>query len=309
MEIFTYAGNVASQVAIMLLLILAGFVAAKLKWITDTGVSQMINLLFYVVTPMVIIDSFLSVDYSSDRLVSLLIMAGCATLIHLIGAVVSWLAYRKEPQSKRAVLRCIVIFSNCGFMSLPLALALFGEVGVFYVSIYVVVHNVIIWTAGIRLFDKGAMSVRKALINPGTVGVLIGLPLFLLGVHLPDILTKTVSSLASMNTPLAMIVIGYYLSCTALKVQKGDGKLLCCMLLRLIVVPAIGILILWALPLPEEVFLACMLPACAPAASNGMMFASKFDSDIDSASRMVSVSTVLSILTIPVFMAIAQVIK
>lgn len=306
MEIFHYAGNVAAQVGIMLLLILAGFLAAKCKWIGEDGVQQMINLLFYIVTPMVIIDSFLSVEYSSARLYSLLLMAGCAALVHLIGAVVSLLAYRREPQEKRAVLRCIVIFSNCGFMSLPLALALFGETGVFYVSIYVVVHNIIIWTAGIRLFDKGAVSVRKALINPGTVGVAIGLPLFLSGLALPKIMTQAVASLASLNTPLAMIVMGYYLSRTALRIIPGDGKRLCCMLLRLIVVPAIALAALWALPLPQEVFLACMLPACAPAASNGMMFASKFGGDVDSASRMVSVSTVLSIFTIPVFMTVAR---
>lgn len=306
MDVLSYAGQVASQVAIMLLLIISGLVASKLKWISENGVSQMINILFYLVTPAVIINSFLSVEYSSDRLVSLAVMAGCAILIHTIGIVVSWIFYRKEEVSKKSVLRCTVIFSNCGFMCLPLAAALFGDIGVFYVSVYVVMHNVLIWTVGVSLFEKGAMSIKKALINPGTIGVIIGLPLFIFDVPVPEILSGTVGSLASLNTPMAMIVLGFYLSCTAPRIQKGDGKLLFCMLLRLLAVPAIGLLLLWLLPIPADVFAACMLPACAPAASNVTMFASKFGGDVDSASRMVSVSTLLSILTIPLFMTLAQ---
>lgn len=309
MEILSYAGNVATQVAIMLLMVLTGFAAARFKWIDKNGVPQLINLLFYVVTPLVIINSFLSVEYSHDRLLSLLIMAGCAIFVHMVGLLIGWIFYRREEHSIGAVLRCTVAFSNCGFMSLPLAQALFGDVGVFFVSIYVVVHNVIIWTVGVRLFDRSAVSFKKAFFNPGTIGVLVGLPLFLLNIPLPQIITSPIASLSSMNTPLAMIVMGFYLSRTAARIQKGDGKLLGCMLLRLLAVPAVSLAALSLLPIPSEVFLACMLPASAPPASNTMMFASKFGADADSASRMATVATVLSIITIPLFMTLAQLVK
>lgn len=306
MNILEYAGDVTVQVGIMIILILAGFAATKAGWINEKGAPQFINLLFYIVTPAVIVNAFLSVEFTASRAVSLIIMAGCAALIHLIGLVVSALAFRKEKRFLKPVLSTSVIFSNCGFMSLPLAAALLGSEGVFFVSIYVVMHNIIIWTLGVSLYEPSQMSVKKALINPGTIGVVIGLPLFLLKIALPEILAKPIEHLASLNTPLAMIIIGFYLAGTALKIQKGDGKLVFCSLLRLVAVPAIGLLVLWVLPIPNEVFLACMLPASAPVASNVTMFAAKFNSDVDASSRLVSVSTVLSVITIPVFMSLAQ---
>lgn len=306
MNFFSYAGDVTVQVVIMFLLILVGFAAAKAHWMDGRGVPQLVNILFYIVTPAVIIHAFVSSAFTQERALSLLEMTGCAILVHLIGYFVSKICFHREGAFKKPVLQMGTIFSNCGFMSLPLAAALLGTDGVFYVSVYVVVHNVIVWTLGVSLFENARMSVRKALFNPGTIGVLIGLPLFFLKVNVPEVLSAPISYLYDLNTPLAMLVIGFYISETTLRVQKGDGKILFSILLRLAVIPAIALAVFRLLPIRAEVLMACMVPASAPAAANVPMFADLFDSDVDAASRIMSVSTLFSIVTMPVFLSLAQ---
>lgn len=308
MSFWSYAGSVGTQVFILFILMAVGFIAAKAGLIRDKGSAQMVDLLLYIVTPAVILNAFLQMEYTRERLTFLVIMAGCALLVHLAGFAVALAFFRRAPLERRSILRLGVVFSNCGFMSLPLADALFGSEGVFLVSIYVVIHNVVIWTAGVALFPGGKMSVKKALLNPGTVGVAIGLPLFLLGIRLPEALLQPIGYLADLNTPVAMLIIGYFMAGTALRPQKGDGQVLLASLLRLLVVPLLSLGLLRLLPVPATVFLACILPACAPTAANATMFAGKFGGDTDCGARIISVSTMLSVLTMPFLLSAAQLV-
>lgn len=309
MSFWSYAGSVGTQVLILFILMAVGFIAAKIHLIGESGSAQMVNLLLYIVTPAVIINAFLQMEYTGERMASLAIMAGSALLVHLVGIAVAMPVFRRAASEKKAILRLGVIFSNCGFMSLPLADALFGPEGVFLVSIYVVVHNVVIWTVGVALFPGGRMSVRKAVLNPGTIGVAVGLPLFLLGIPIPEVIARSVGYLADLNTPIAMLVIGYFMAGTVLRLQKGDGQVLLASLLRLLVVPLLALFLLRLLPVPGTVFLACMLPACAPTAANATMFAEKFGGDTDCGARIISVSTLLSALTMPLLLSAAQLVS
>ncbi len=308
MQFLSYTGNVATQVGVMLLLILVGLVAAKRQWFRPEAEASLVNILFYIVTPTLIVHSFLSVEYTPTKAAGLLYMAGCAVLVHLVGVALAFLVFRKDDGYRTVILRAGVIFSNGGYMSLPLASALMGDTGVFYVSVYVVVFNVLLWTLGIAMYDKSKINLLRAFLNPGTVGIYVGLPLFFFGVRLPSLLTSALTHLSNINTPLAMLLLGYFLSRTALGIRRGDGKLLACTLLRILAVPGICLLAFWVLPIPAEVVMACMVPASAPVATNVVMFASKFGRDVDSASRLVSVSTLCSVLTIPVFLSLANLI-
>lgn len=309
MSFWSYAGSVGTQVLILFILMAVGFVATKVGLITEKGSAQLVDLLLYIVTPAVIINAFLQMEYTKERLTYIVIMAGCVLLVHLLGFAVALPVFCRAPLQQKSILRLSVVFSNCGFMSLPLASALFGPEGVFLVSIYVVMHNVIVWTAGVALFPGGHISVVKAILNPGTIGVAVGLPLFLLGVHLPEAVLQPIGYIADLNTPVAMLAIGYFMAGTILRPQKGDDRVLLVSLLRLVAVPLLALCLLRALPVPRLVFLACMLPACAPTAANAVMFAEKFGGDTDCGARIISISTLLSALSMPLLLSAAQMVS
>ncbi len=309
MSFWSYAGSVGTQVLILFILMAVGFVATKVGLITEKGSAQLVDLLLYIVTPAVIINAFLQMEYTRERLTYIAIMAGCVLLVHLLGFAVALPVFHRAPLQQKSILRLSVVFSNCGFMSLPLASALFGPEGVFLVSIYVVMHNVIVWTAGVAIFPGGRISALKAVLNPGTIGVAVGLPLFLLGVRLPEAVLQPIGYIADLNTPLAMLAIGYFMAGTVLRPQKGDGRVLLVSLLRLVAVPLLALCLLRALPVPRMVFLACMLPACAPTAANAVMFAEKFGGDTDCGARIISISTLLSALSMPLLLSAAQMVS
>ncbi len=306
MEILAYAGSVVNQVVIMLLLIITGYILCRTGLVKETGVDQIVNILFYAVTPVVIIDSFCQVTFTLDMAKSLGIMALCAFGAHAAGLLLGWIWFRKWGGNARSVLRTSTAFSNCGFMSLPLADGLLGAEGVFLVSVYVAVHNLLIWTVGLRLFTGGKMSVKKAVLNPGVIGLLIGLFIFFLGIPLPGALTGALTHVSNLNTPLAMVVIGSYLAAASLRPEKGDGKMWTAIGLRLAAIPLICLGAFKLCGLTGDMLLCCMIPVSAPVAANVVMFAAKFGGDARLASRIVPLSTVVSILTIPLLLTLSH---
>lgn len=308
-NILSYFLSITVQVGILFVLIAVGMVITKLKVVTKTGVDQIVDVLLYVVTPCLIVDSFLSVEFNKDTITELLIAAGCAILTHIIGIIFALVFLRVKPDAMKSVYRFGVVFSNGGFMSLPLAEAILGEKGVVLVSMYVIVFNIMTWTYGVSLFkSEQKASKLKILINPGTIGVIIGLPLFLLSVHMPEIVTKPLEYLSSLNTPLAMLVTGYFLMSANIKSGIRDVKMWIAAALRLLVVPLCCVLLFkYAFGLSGTLLIGCIIPACAPTAVNTMMLSAKFGGDTALASRLLSVTTVLSIITMPLMLMIAQI--
>ena len=306
MEILSYAGSVVSQVVVMLLLIVTGFVLSRAKLVNDAGADQLVNILFYAVTPVVIVVSFSKVAFTPQSARSLLVMAVCALAAHAAGILLSWLVFQKWGGDSRSVLRAASVFSNCGFMSLPLAEGLLGANGVFLVSVYVAVHNLLIWTVGLRFFTGGKMSLKKAVLNPGVIGLLLGLPVFFFGIPLPGALAGGLGHIANLNTPLAMLVIGCYLAAASLRPEKGDGRMWTAIALRLAAVPLVCLLGFRLCGLTGDLLTACMIPASAPVAANVVMFAAKFGGDARLASRVIPISTIVSILTIPLLLTLAR---
>ncbi len=129
-ELLSYCSGVALQVGILFVLIFVGILITKFKIVNKTGIDQIIDILLYIVTPCLIVDSFLSVEYTKDTVTELCISAGCAALTHIIGAFIASVFAKTKPEAKRAVYRFGIVFSNGGFMSLPMAEALVGEKGV-----------------------------------------------------------------------------------------------------------------------------------------------------------------------------------
>lgn len=292
----------------MFLLIFVGYICCKRNMFTGKAVKQTTDLLFYVITPCVIIKAF-RVEFDPELAGGLLIAFICAFSSHLISIGITSFFFKKKEERRRNVLRFGTIYSNCGFMALPLAQAVLGDEGVFYCSAYVAVFNLLVYTHGVRMMKKSdgqKTPVWKTLINPGTVGIAVGLPFFLLSAPLPDMIYQPIKYLADMNTPLAMIIIGTYLV-TDLPSMLKEKSIYFSGLLRLVALPLLMLGLFYICGVRGVLLSAVTISVCAPPAATTIMFAAKFDNDADLASKQVSLLTLLSIATMPVLVALANV--
>lgn len=297
----------AQQVLILYILIAVGFFADKTGLYTEKASKLNTNLLFYIVTPMVIVNSFLSIDNSPENLRNFGIAALGGVLIHIIGMVLILPLFRKTEKSKAGLYRYACMYGNCGYMALPLANAVLGAQGAFYCSAIIMVFNIFSFTHGIYIMgaQKGGFNFKKLLINPGTIGVTLGLPLYLLGVELPTVIATPVSSLASLNTPLAMLIFGTYIAHTDLKTMFTDKKIYLVALVKLITIPLIMIAGFKILDVPQTLAMAITVSASAPCANNTVILAGKYGLDTGVASKTVALVSFFSIITMPVMIALA----
>lgn len=302
--------EVVSKVAVILILILVGCFITRKGMLTDRGASEITTVLIKLVTPCVIINSFIGSAEGLD--ISLLLMAiALPALWQLIGLGASLLVFKKEPVERQKVLRFSIIFSNVGFMGIPLVQGIVGDRGVIYASFGVVMFNVLCWTYGYSMMSGEAkLDIRTVLLNPGVIGIAIGLPIYFLKLELPGIISEPLGYIADLNTPLAMLVIGSYIAKADLHSFMSDLSVYKVSLLRLLAIPAVLLGVLLLLPegvRPEkELFLATMVQAATPVAANAVLFAVQYKRDSELASKLVAVSTVLSIITIPILTILAQ---
>ncbi len=297
-------GTVIGKVAVMLILIVTGWAVTKLKWFTERGAAECTTLLVKVVTPCLIVNSLITADSDLTPL-QMLLAAGTAALAILLAVGVSLLFFRREPPDRQKVLRFAVIFSNAGFMGLPLVQGILGSRGVVFGSFFIVMFNLICWTYGYSMMG-GGLNIRTALLNPGVIGLVVGLPIYFLKISLPAVITEPVAFLSGLNTPLAMLVIGSYVARVDARAFLSDRSVYQVCLLRLVVCPAVFLAVLLLLRPEPELFISSVIQASAPVAANTVLFAVEYHRDSELASKTVAVSTVLSILTIPVFTVLAQ---
>ncbi len=299
--------TLAEQVGVLFVLIAVGFTLTKCKLIDRKNITGFANIILYIATPVIVVKSFMTTEFNAKNIASLGIAVGCACISHLIGIALSFIL-REKDKDTQVVWRFGTIFSNASYVGIPLTYAVIGEEGVFFASGYIIVFNIIQWTYGISLYNKGATSKLKVLINPGTVAVLIGLPLFFLGVSfdsLPMVITTPVDHITNLNAPLAMIVAGYYMAVAPIAKGLTNHRLWLSIALRNFIIPFIALVLFKHVFMLEGILLtSAVLSASAPVAVNTIVLAAKFDRDADSALRLVTLSTLFSIISMPIILAV-----
>lgn len=312
MELFLGNALVAAkQVLILYIMVAVGFICDKTGLFTEKTARGTNSLLFFVTTPAVIIQSFLKTEFSKDGAIKLLIAFGGAVAIHLIGIAISSFLFKKTEIDKRVVYRFACVYGNVGYMALPLAQEILGSEGVFYCSVGVIAFNIFCFTHGSFIMtkkEKGEKSFKfkKLVLNPGVISVLIGLPLFLFSVKLPEIIETPLYSVAACNTPLAMIVFGTYLANADFKSVFKDKNIFLTAFVKLICMPLIIFGVYRIFGFSGAFLVAAMITASAPSANNTVIFTAQYDRDLNTASRTVTAVSVLSVITMPLIIALAQ---
>lgn len=296
-----FAVVILKQTAVMALYMAMGCLLFRHKKITAEGSRSMAAVLLWLVIPAVVINSF-CVEPTPERLVQMAVSASLGGASLALSMGVSRLIYRKSPVNEFAA-----AFSNAGFMGIPLVRACFGEEAVFFLVGFVAFLNVLQWTYGASVLSRGKakMGWKQILLNPVSIGLIVGVILFItgLGVRLPEMLSSTVRGLSALNGPLAMLVLGVYLGQTDPRSMVADFRLLGVSTVRLLLIPAITLGLLALVPGDRVIRLTILAAACAPVGSNAAVYAQMYGEDYPYACQTVAMSTVFSIVTMPLVLA------
>ncbi len=297
------SGIVFVQVLIIFVLIAVGFVLSKAGIINEKGTNQMTDILLMIVTPCVLINAYQK-EFSGELIVGLVMAAVFSLIIHAVGIIISTLVFKKEETLRYRVNIFASVYSNCGFMAIPLLSAAMGADGVFYGSVYLAVFTVLYWTHGICLYggSKKEISLKKIIINPGIIGTALAVILFVAKIKLPYVIDESVKYLAGLNTPLAMIVMGAYLTRVDIKKALKNGAIYAVSLLRLMIIPLIAVALARITNAAPVVAKAVLISAACPTASVTALMAAKYKLDSTYASEIVAVTTIMSVVTIPLIL-------
>lgn len=304
-DIFNNLLVVAGQVVTLFLLMGVGFVLSKLGRLSADTLGQLSFLLLYVVIPCVIIDS-LQVEPDEALMRNMLLMFLLTAGYYVVFCSPLPLLFRSSPEDTRAVLRFGTVYANNGFMGIPLLQAVLGPSTAIFAVVATVTFNLAQWTHGVILMSgRKRLSLRQALLNPGTVGLTVGLVLFLSGLRLPSMVGSAVGFLADLNTPLAMVVIGAQMAGADLGATFRNPRLYLAALLKLIGLPLVTALVLLLLGLEPVMYTTLVILAATPTAGYTSIFAQQYRRDAGTAAQLVTLTTLCCILTLPCFAVLA----
>lgn len=291
----------------MFILLGVGYLLYKLKFLDDESTRQLSNIVITIINPIVIFNAY-QTDFRPELAKGLLFAMILAFFGQTVLVLVAKLVVRKDRDDFR-VERFAAGYSNCAFMGIPLVNAAFGSEGVFYLTSFITAFNVFMWTHGVILMSSKKLdrkSLVKILVSPAMLSIVLGVVFFLTGLRMPEIIQQPLDYLGAMNTPLAMIVSGATIAKSGLLTGIKDVRVYRLQAFKLLITPLLLAVIyvpLELLGVSPLVVNTVLIAAAAPTASSTIMFSYKFGANEKYASAHFAVSTLISMVTIPVVMA------
>ena len=297
-----FFGKVLNQQLVLLLLVLVGFIVKKLRILNRESEKAVSSLLVNVLLPCNIIQSFLGeITISAEFVKSCILAILIAACIQIVSVFAGKLLFPRFPQEKQAILRYGLICSNSSFVGMPIAETLYGSLGVLYTSLFQIPIRFTMWTAGLSLFTNVNKkdAFKKLATHPCIVSIFIGIVLMLTRAELPKFLGDTVYSISKTTVPISMITVGSIMADADVK-SLFSKSILYYTAVRLIAFP---LLVYGALKLLHtEALLVniAVIMTAMPAGASTSILAEKYDGDAQYAAQLTFVSTLCSIVTIPV---------
>lgn len=294
---------VIDQVIILFLILLIGFYARKRNIISGDMTGKLSNLMLQVTHPLLIISSF-DFELSNEVLRNALVIVVLSLFIHLISMLIAKFIYFRYEKSTRSVLKFITVFSNCGFMGFPVLYSIFGSKGVFYGALYTIPFNALALYYGVLVFSgkRDKNTIKKVLTHPVILSVAVGMILFILKIQLPRPVSEAISMTGSVTSPLSMLIIGALLADVPFRGILRGSDVYLGSLMRLIVMPLIVYGLLSLLPLPKLIMQVCVILVAMPASANTAILSEKYGGDALLSSKLISITTIFSVLTIPLIL-------
>lgn len=286
----------------LFLLVAAGIILRKKGILHEEAKAVLTDLVIYFILPCNIISSFL-IEFSKKLLMEFAIILVIASLIQVVCLILANTLYKKEPDSRKKVLQYGTVCSNAGFMGNPIAEGVYGAQGLMFASIFLIPQRIVMWSAGVSYFTESPdrkTVVKKVLTHPCIIAVYIGVFFLVTQLKMPEFLENTIRGVGGCTTTVSMVLIGTILAEVKLKSMLEWG-----------IVKYAGIRLFL---IPFMVFIACrifsvdpmisgvsILLAGMPAGSTTAILAAKYNGDYIFATKCVVVTTLLSLVTIPLW--------
>lgn len=289
-----------TQIGVLALAMAIGFAAVKSGYIPEEAKDALSKVIVKITLPLVVLMSLTKVELNAALAVNCLLVAVLAAsavaVMYLVGM---FGARRLGLEGSRAVIyRCMGAFGNVVFLGYPLIEALFGAEGLLYAAIYGVANDAFVWTLGVWGLAGGGGSAKK-LINPVTISFVVSIILMCTGVHIGGVLGTVLDGMGSTTTWLSMLFIGGTLASVDIKGIWKHYQLLIMAVMKMVVFPLVLMLVLKWLPLAEIVKSVLILQAAMPSQTVLTIIATEYGADVKYAAEGVFVTTVLSVLTLP----------
>lgn len=299
--------TVSSTMLMMLIIIAIGYIARKAGFMDGEFTEKLSGVTLCVCQPFMIISAIVSIEYSEARLKDGLTVLMLCIFNHALFALLARLMTCKfKKNSLRRISEFAMIFGNCGFYGFPVYRAIFGDTGVFLGSFYVLGFNILGWSYGLYIIKKGnpsaKISVKKMLLNFGTISSLIGIVIFVLRINIPSPVMSAFEAVGDMCTPLSLFIIGSLISTIPFKKLFSNLRVYYVSAMRLVVFPVIAssVLLLFRFAgVSDELIIFGSIAAAMPTASLAAMFAAKYDLEPDFAALTAGLATIASVITIP----------
>ncbi|MGI5885012.1 MAG: AEC family transporter [Candidatus Spyradocola sp.] len=296
----TALGDVLELQLILFLVMGAGLVLTKLGVITANGRKCLTDLLINLILPCNIICSFL-IEMNREILLAtlwvLLIACGIQVACYLLGKVL----FQFVPERQKKVLQYATLCSNAGFMGNPIIEGIYGAQGLLYGSIYLIPLRFFMWSAGLSCFTKSTFreTVKKLATHPCIIAVFIGFVLMFTQWQMPAFLERTLSYFSGCTLPVSILIVGSILAGVRVRsIFTGMTAYYCGV--RLLLIPLLTLAACRLLGMDALVTGVCVVLSGMPAGSTTAILAEKYDGDAEYASKCIFLSTLLSLVTIPV---------
>lgn len=291
-----------NQIISMFIIIFVGAVCYKVGMIDKNGNKVLSAIVLNVVNAALIFNSYQK-EFDKSLAMGLLYTVILCAVSYIIAIPVSYAIIGRKNNDDFNIERVSTIYSNCGFMGIPLISAVLGDAGVFFASVYVTVFNIMLWTNGLMIMTGKTeiKAMAKSLVTPCLIAVVVGLLCFFANIRVPQNVYNAIGFIADMNTPLAMLVAGVTIAQTNLLKAFTNLRIYFISLVKLILIPMLVVLSFYLFKNVVEynIIMTVIIATACPTAASGFLFAIRFGGNELYASEIFGVTTLLSAVTLP----------
>lgn len=293
--------NMIDMQLMMFLLVAIGFFIRKKGIVNTEGRMNMIDLCLHITLPFNVLHSFLR-KWDWNLFIACGVILLLSVGFNAISVFFSAVLYKKQETNRQKSLKYGTIISNSGFLGNPMVEGIYGSEGLLYAALFMLPVRIVMWTIGIAVFLKGRKEKlwKNVLTHPCIVAIYAGVIIMVCGIQFPTFVEKTIAGISGCNTPLSMMLIGMMLAEVK---PKGliDKTMVFYTAIRLLVIPAVVFAITAFLPLDGMLRGITVIMAGMPAPITTALLSAKYGGDEKYATGMVFLSTILSLITLPLW--------
>lgn len=294
-----------NQIAILFVLIIVGYLFGKLKMIKEDMIQGLTSFILNIALPALLIAGMIiprTTEKLKESMFILIIAFTTYAGSFIIAKIVTKLI--QPPKSHKGIFEFALMFSNVGFMGFPVIATIFGEEAIFYAVIYNIAFVVLVYTLGISLVDSSKEKYKiniKTIFNTGVMASIIGFTIFALAIPVPDILKGGLNLIGNTTTPLSMVLIGAMLSTLPLGRMFNNWRIYIIAIVRVFILPLIVFTIFKYILHIDNIMLigVPVIITGMPVAANAALVVQEYGSEPEVASQCVFISTLISIISIP----------